>query len=124
MSCRSRGTVGWHLAVNFDFQQLERLDDETLVNFYELFAQSLSDPIEDFWSGQVISDVPASRLIDKLFQIKMLVHQKAWSMRVKSEIWPVANFVEAVAEWTSSNPSMAPEVEHALVASTRVIKRL
>lgn len=111
------------MAVNFDFQQLERLDDETLVNFYELFALSLSDPIEDFSSGQVISDVPASRLIDKLLQIKMLVHQKAWAMRVRSEVWPVTNFIEAVAAWTSSNPSMAPEVEQALVASTRVIKR-
>ncbi|MEE9128593.1 MAG: hypothetical protein V3T84_01140 [Phycisphaerales bacterium] len=110
--------------MNFDFEQLERFDDETLVIFYEVFAQCLSYPIEDIWSGQVVSDVSASKRSNKLMQIKMLVHQKAWAMSVKSVVWPLTNFVNAVTEWTISNPAMAPEVEHALVASTRAMRGL
>ena len=112
------------MAVNFDFQQLERFDDETLVIFCEVFTQCLSFPIEDFWSGQVISDVSASKRSNKLSQIEMLIHQKAWAMSVKSVVWPLTNFVEAVTEWTNSNPAMAPEVEHALVASIRAMRGL
>lgn len=124
MSCRSPGTVGWHTAVNFDFEQLERFDDETLAIFYDVFAESLSHPIGESYLGQVISDVPASKRFRKLTQLMMLVKQKAWAMSVKSVVWPLTDFVEVVTVWTNSNPAMSPEVEDALVASFRVMRCL
>ncbi len=124
MSCRIRDTDGWHTAVNFDFEQLERFDDETLVIFYDGFAECLSHATEDFWSGQVVSDFSASKRSNKLMQLKMLVKQKAWAMSVKSVVWPLTDFVEVVTVWTNSNPAMAPEVEDALVASFRAMRGL
>jgi predicted alpha/beta-fold hydrolase len=108
--------------VPFDFvEQIERLNDEQQLYFYEILAHQLTIATRGVWSDKNATDTEKVTRLKEINEILHRVTARVFNLRRGEDQWAEADMLSFIRGSVRRAPAIGPYVESAITDSYSVV---
>jgi hypothetical protein len=113
-----------NISMKFDYvSQIQSLNEEKRLHFYEVLAHNLTVSIRSIWSTNGLSD---SEKLEQIKAVNEILHQvtsKVWVTRLHTHEWSEADMWSSIRHSIGQAPEVAGEIESAIDFSFNAVQK-